>query len=73
MVKAMNIIEVRFQSPVIYANQRSERHTAYWVPPNCPPPVQDGECHVNFIRKVKASQWRGFGLKDGMMVYEMLV
>ncbi|KAI4572553.1 hypothetical protein MJG53_006053 [Ovis ammon polii x Ovis aries] len=54
-VKAMNIIEVRFQSPVIYANQRSERHTAYWVPPNCPPPVQDGECHVNFIRKMQCS------------------
>ncbi|XP_061020300.1 beta-mannosidase isoform X1 [Dama dama] len=55
VVKAMNIIEVRFQSPVIYAAQRSKLHTAYWVPPSCPPPVQDGECHVNFIRKMQCS------------------
>ena len=69
----MNIIEVRFQSPVIYADQRNKLHTAYWVPPSCPPPVQDGECHVNFIRKVRVSQRRVVSLKDGMMVYEMLV
>ncbi|KAB0343320.1 hypothetical protein FD754_020246 [Muntiacus muntjak] len=55
VVKAMNIIEVRFQSPVIYAAQRSKLHTAYRVPPSCPPPVQDGECHVNFIRKMQCS------------------
>ena len=73
MVQAVNVIEVHFQSPVIYADQRSKVHTHYSVPPNCPPRVQDGECHVNFIRKVTVSQWRGFSLEDGMRAYEMLV
>nr|KAF6501267.1 mannosidase beta [Molossus molossus] len=51
VVKALNSIEVRFQSPVSYAAQQSRAHTLYQVPPNCPPSVQEGECHVNFIRK----------------------
>ncbi|XP_057403401.1 beta-mannosidase isoform X3 [Balaenoptera acutorostrata] len=55
VVQAVNVIEVHFQSPVIYADQRSKVHTHYSVPPNCPPRVQDGECHVNFIRKAQCS------------------
>uniref|UniRef100_A0A8C1TW37 Beta-mannosidase-like galactose-binding domain-containing protein n=2 Tax=Cyprinus carpio TaxID=7962 RepID=A0A8C1TW37_CYPCA len=39
--------------PVTYAFQRSHAQTEYRVPPDCPPPVQKGECHVNFIRKVQ--------------------
>uniref|UniRef100_A0A671DUE6 Beta-mannosidase n=1 Tax=Rhinolophus ferrumequinum TaxID=59479 RepID=A0A671DUE6_RHIFE len=55
VVKAINSIELRFQSPVLYAAQQSRAHTRYQVPPNCPPSVQKGECHVNFIRKEQCS------------------
>ncbi|XP_019481435.1 PREDICTED: beta-mannosidase isoform X2 [Hipposideros armiger] len=55
VVKAVNSIELRFQSPVLYAAQQSRAHTLYRVPPNCPPSVQKGECHVNFIRKEQCS------------------
>lgn len=47
-----NELQVRFMSPVLYASQRYEAHSAYRVPPECPPDVQKGQCHVNFIRKV---------------------
>lgn len=50
-----NELEVRFMSPVLYASQRYKAHAAYRVPPECPPEVQKGECHVNFIRKVSMS------------------
>lgn len=50
-----NQLEVRFMSPVLYASQRYRAHSAYRVPPECPPDVQKGECHVNFIRKVSMS------------------
>ncbi|XP_016014568.1 beta-mannosidase isoform X2 [Rousettus aegyptiacus] len=55
VVQAVNVIEVRFQSPVLYAAQQSRAHSSYQVPPNCPPSVQKGECHVNFIRKEQCS------------------
>lgn len=47
-----NVLKVGFVSPVLYAFQRYKAHSAYRVPPECPPDVQKGECHVNFIRKV---------------------
>ncbi|KAL2099255.1 hypothetical protein ACEWY4_005735 [Coilia grayii] len=50
-----NLLEVRFMSAVTYASQRDHAHSAYRVPPACPPPVQKGECHVNFIRKAQCS------------------
>lgn len=50
-----NELQVRFMSPVLYASQRYEAHSAYRVPPECPPDVQKGQCHVNFIRKVSMS------------------
>ncbi|XP_016079086.1 PREDICTED: beta-mannosidase [Miniopterus natalensis] len=55
VVRALNFIELHFQSPVFYAAQQSRAHTCYQVPPNCPPSVQKGECHVNFIRKEQCS------------------
>ncbi|XP_040333245.1 beta-mannosidase isoform X3 [Herpailurus yagouaroundi] len=55
VVRNVNSLELRFQSPVLYAAQRSKAHTSYWVPPDCPPPVQKGQCHVNFIRKEQSS------------------
>ncbi|XP_045327635.1 beta-mannosidase isoform X3 [Leopardus geoffroyi] len=55
VVRNVNSLELRFQSPVLYAAQQSKAHTSYWVPPDCPPPVQKGQCHVNFIRKEQSS------------------
>ncbi|XP_029900815.1 beta-mannosidase [Myripristis murdjan] len=50
-----NALNVSFLSPVLYAAERSRAHSAYSVPPDCPPAVQKGECHVNFIRKEQSS------------------
>nr|XP_003410544.1 beta-mannosidase isoform X1 [Loxodonta africana] len=55
VVRDVNSIELRFQSAVLYAAEQSKAHTGYQVPPNCPPLVQKGECHVNFIRKEQCS------------------
>ena len=55
LLEGENVLEVRLLSPVLYAAGRSQA-SAYRVPPDCPPEVQQGECHVNFIRKVS-----GFG------------
>uniref|UniRef100_A0A8C8VGU1 Beta-mannosidase n=1 Tax=Pelusios castaneus TaxID=367368 RepID=A0A8C8VGU1_9SAUR len=55
VIKEDSFIEVRFLSAISYAAQRSRSHRAYRVPPQCPPPVQKGECHVNFIRKEQCS------------------
>jgi len=54
MIKEVNFVEVRFLSAVSYAAEQSRCHKAYRIPPACPPPVQKGECHANFIRKVGA-------------------
>nr|XP_033499478.1 beta-mannosidase [Epinephelus lanceolatus] len=50
-----NVLKVNFMSPVVYASERRKAHSAYRVPPECPPDVQKGECHVNFIRKEQSS------------------
>ncbi|MEE6460575.1 hypothetical protein FKM82_001012 [Ascaphus truei] len=50
-----NYIEVRFKSPVEWAREKSNNHSSYIIPPECPPAVQNGECHVNFIRKEPCS------------------
>lgn len=50
-----NVLKVSFLSPVVYASERRKAHSAYRVPPECPPDVQKGECHVNFIRKEQRS------------------
>uniref|UniRef100_A0A8C4NSR8 Beta-mannosidase n=1 Tax=Dicentrarchus labrax TaxID=13489 RepID=A0A8C4NSR8_DICLA len=50
-----NELRVSFLSPVLYASERRKAHSAYRVPPECPPDVQKGECHVNFIRKEQSS------------------
>ncbi|XP_064440948.1 beta-mannosidase isoform X3 [Mirounga angustirostris] len=54
VVGEVNSLELCFQSPVLYAAQRSKAH-GYPVPPDCPPLVQKGQCHVNFIRKEQSS------------------
>ncbi|KAK2519920.1 Manba, partial [Columba guinea] len=55
VIKEVNFVEVHFLSAVSYAAEQSRCHKAYSVPPACPPPVQKGECHVNFIRKEQCS------------------
>ncbi|XP_032366946.1 beta-mannosidase [Etheostoma spectabile] len=50
-----NVLNVSLVSPVVYASERRNAHSAYRVPPECPPHVQKGECHVNFIRKEQSS------------------
>ncbi|XP_072031155.1 beta-mannosidase-like [Amphiura filiformis] len=49
-----NTITIAFQSAPSYANQKSTSHQ-YQVPPECPPAVQHGICHPNFIRKEQCS------------------
>ncbi|KAM4900010.1 beta-mannosidase isoform 5-T9 [Sylvia borin] len=56
VIQEVNFVEVRFLSAVSYAAEQSRCHKAHSIPPACPPPVQNGECHVNFIRK-SAQQW----------------
>ncbi|XP_061890550.1 beta-mannosidase-like [Entelurus aequoreus] len=51
----VNVLRVDLLSPVLYANERRKAHWAYRVPPECPPDVQKGQCHVNFIRKEQSS------------------
>ncbi|XP_019953631.2 beta-mannosidase isoform X1 [Paralichthys olivaceus] len=51
----LNVLKVSLTSPVLYASERREAHSAYRVPPECPPDVQKGACHVNFIRKEQSS------------------
>lgn len=52
-----NSIRVSCESPVLYAQRKHEEHlrSAYPVYPLCPPAVQNGQCHVNFIRKMPCS------------------
>lgn len=53
MLRAQNRLELRLLSPVLFAAWQSHNYPGLPVPPACPPPVQKGECHVNFIRKVR--------------------
>ncbi|XP_062838485.1 beta-mannosidase isoform X1 [Anolis carolinensis] len=55
VIKEINAVQVQFLSAVWYAAEQSKIHKAYQVPPECPPPVQKGQCHVNFIRKEQCS------------------
>ena len=49
-----NTLQVDFESPVFYAlNQATSYNVS--VAPDCPPDVQHGECHVQFIRKEPCS------------------
>ena len=49
-----NHIQIDFQSPVTYASQQASLYNES-VYPECPPDVQNGLCHVNFIRKEPCS------------------
>ena len=52
---------VRFTSPIKWSKKiydQLEQDQGYAVPPECPEPVQYGECRVNHIRKMQiAFSW----------------
>jgi len=57
-LKADNTIQIDFQSPITYAFDQSNEHNITYndtVMPTCPPDYQNGECHVQFIRKEPCS------------------
>jgi beta-mannosidase len=49
-----NELVIKFKSPIEYAKNQSDSYP-YRVPVECPPSVQNGECHVNKIRKQQCS------------------
>ncbi|XP_049642489.1 beta-mannosidase [Suncus etruscus] len=55
LLQAQNRLELRLLSPVLFAAWQSRNYPGLPVPPACPPLVQKGECHVNFIRKAQCS------------------
>lgn len=50
----LNLLEVKFLSPVLQAKEAANAYP-YRMPPECPPEVQKGECHVNMLRKKQCS------------------
>ncbi|XP_013070848.2 beta-mannosidase-like isoform X1 [Biomphalaria glabrata] len=50
----VNTISILFTSAVKEAAERANK-SAYLIPPQCPPSVENGECHVNQIRKEQCS------------------
>lgn len=45
-------------SPIKAANRSRNEYLIqddYPVLPDCPDPIQNGECHINFLRKMQAS------------------
>lgn len=51
ILKPQNELIVEFTSPVEYAKSINFNH----IPPECPPKVYNGECHMNLLRKMQAS------------------
>ncbi|KAI6241675.1 Mannanase [Aphelenchoides fujianensis] len=51
-------LELTFKSIIHYANHQYKRYKHKYgveIPPLCPVDVQQGECHVNFVRKTQSS------------------
>uniref|UniRef100_A0A7G3AUK6 beta-mannosidase n=1 Tax=Lutzomyia longipalpis TaxID=7200 RepID=A0A7G3AUK6_LUTLO len=46
-------ISITIKSPVAAAKALAQKHLI--TPPECPPNVYHGECHMNFLRKMQAS------------------
>ena len=52
----VNSLEVKIRSPITAAKERFDiQAKEYTVPPTCVPDEYNGECHVNFLRKMQAS------------------
>ena len=52
--KDLNKFEIHFESPILHAESEAKKYP-YQVPVVCPAKVQNGECHVNFLRKEQCS------------------
>ncbi|KFD62862.1 hypothetical protein M514_03652 [Trichuris suis] len=58
LTRGINQLEIAFSSPVLEAKKLSDEYElayGYDIPPKCPPAIQNGDCHVNFIRKTASS------------------
>lgn len=53
-LQSTNNLRIDFESPAIYALNKAKAYNDS-VPPYCPPDIQSGECHVQFIRKEPCS------------------
>ena len=53
-LKPDNVLQIDFESPILHALHQAKVYNETVVP-ECPPDVQHGECHVNFIRKEPCS------------------
>lgn len=49
-----NELQIDFDSPIVYAANQAKAYNET-VRPECPPAVQHGECHAQFIRKEMCS------------------
>lgn len=56
----LNSLRVEIENPIKVASDLARRNK--FTPPNCPPGVYNGECHVNFLRKMQASFAWDWGL-----------
>lgn len=54
VLQEINYLEVILHSPVLTAKTLSQ-NVSHDVPPDCTPYSYNGECHVNFLRKMQAS------------------
>ncbi len=54
LIFGTNNLQIRFLSPVKQANYASKIYP-YYLPVECPVDVQNGECHVNMLRKQQCS------------------
>jgi beta-mannosidase len=58
ILKPENQLKLEFTSPVTFAKSINQ----FKIPPECPPKVYNGECHMNLLRKMQASFAWDWGL-----------
>lgn len=55
-----NFLEIKFESPIEAATRLAKDNKR--TPPACPPATYNGECNMNFLRKMQASFAWDWGL-----------
>ncbi|XP_058443272.1 beta-mannosidase-like isoform X2 [Malaya genurostris] len=60
--KNFSRLAITIRSPITEAKSLSTSYQRRKIVPECPPPVYNGECHVNLIRKMQASFAWDWGL-----------
>lgn len=61
LIAGTNQLMIEFTSPVEGAKSLHV-HREKTIPPKCPPPTYNGECHMNLLRKMQASFAWDWGL-----------